>query len=72
VPVTTVALAGLITMWSNAPLLTCSDAVPIAPTSVPVTVCAPPAVAVQMATMHEPFGLMVNVVSDVASPSEFS
>jgi len=72
VPATTVALAGLMTMWSRGPLLTCSDAVPTAPRKVPVTVWAPATVAVQTAAAQDPFGPIVNVVLDVALPSEFS
>ena len=53
-------------------MFTCSAAVPTAPRNVPVTVCAPATAAVQTAAAHEPFGEIVNVVLDVASPSELS
>ena len=39
---------------------------------VPVTVCAPAAVAVQVAPVQEPFGAIVNVVAAVTLPSELS
>jgi len=66
-----VALAGLITMWSSAPELTCSEALPVLPDFVPVTVCAPVAEAVQVTPLQEPFGAIVKVVVAVTSPTEF-
>ena len=45
-------------------------AVPVLPASVPVTVWAPPTVAVQEGPVQEPSGLIVNVVLAVRSPSE--
>ena len=65
------ALAGLITMWSRPPAVTCSEAVPVLPLFVPVTVCAP-ADAVQVAPVQEPFGAIEKVVVAVTSPSELS
>src|SRR5919199_668643 len=67
-----VAVAGLITMWSSAPAPTCSEAVAVFVPFVPVTVCAPPTAAVQVAPVQEPFGAIENVVVDVTSPSELS
>ena len=68
-----VALEGLITMWSSsAPAVTCSEAVPVLPVFVPVTVCGPAVVAVQVAPVQEPFGAIVKVVVAVTSPSELS
>ncbi len=69
-PAVIVAVEGLIVMWSNAPALTCSDAVPVFPAFVPVTVCAPAAEAVQVAPLQEPFGAIEKLVVDVRSPSE--
>src|SRR5919201_2673532 len=68
----TVALAGLITMWSRTAPLTCSVAVPVLPAFVPVTVCAPETGAVHVAPVQEPFGEIENVVPEVRSPSELS
>ena len=59
-------------MWSSPPAPTWSDAVPVFPALVPVTVCEPEAVAVQVAPVQEPFGAIENVVDDVTSPSELS
>ena len=42
-------------------------AVPVTPASVPVTVCTPGVVAVQVAPVHEPSGAMENTVLDVTS-----
>jgi hypothetical protein len=42
------------------------------PAFVPVTVCAPADVAVQLAPEQEPFGPIENVVVEVTSPSELS
>ena len=63
-----VALAGLIVMWSRAPGLTLRLAVAVLPPSVPVTVCGPATVAVHVAPVQEPFGLIVNVVAPVTLP----
>jgi hypothetical protein len=49
---------------------TFNDAVADFPAFVPVTVCGPPTVAVQVAPVHEPFGESVKVVPEVTSPSE--
>src|SRR5436305_374566 len=57
-------------MWSIAPPVTCSEAVPVLPASVPVTVWPPTTDAVQVAPVQEPFGTMVNVVAPVTSPTE--
>src|ERR671934_14647 len=57
------------TMWSSTlPLVTCSDAVPVLPVSLPVTVCAPATEAVQVAPVQEPSGAIENVVAEVTSP----
>jgi len=40
------------------------------PPSLPVTVCAPATVAVQLAPVHVPFGVIENVVNAVTSPNE--
>ena len=67
-----VAAAGESTRWSSAAAVTCSDAVPVLPASVPVTVWAPEVVAVQVAPVQEPSEPIVNVVPAVTSPSELS
>jgi len=64
-----VAEAGASTRWSSAPAVTLNDAVPVLPPSFPVTVCAPEAVAVQVAPLQEPFGPIEKLVLDVTSPS---
>ena len=69
-PAVIVALAGLITMWSTVAALTCSEAVPVFPAFVPVTVCAPATEAVQVAPVHDPSGEIENVVVEVTSPRE--
>src|SRR5712691_2474351 len=51
-PAPIVALDGLITMWSRLPAPTCSEAVPVLPAFVPVTVCAPATEAVQLAPLR--------------------
>src|ERR671934_44879 len=57
------------TMWSSTlPLVTCSDAVPVLPVSLPVTVCAPATEAVHVAPVQEPSGAIENVVAEVTSP----
>ena len=43
-------------------------AVAVLPPSVPVTVCGPATVAVHVAPVQEPSGLIVNVVAPVTSP----
>src|SRR6266536_625299 len=67
-PEVMVAVAGLIVIWSSAPAFTVRLAVAVLPPSLPVTVCAPATVAVQLAPVHEPFGAMVKVVEAVTSP----
>ena len=57
-----VAVAGLSAIWSSAPGLTLRLAVAVLPPSVPVTVWGPTTVAVHVAPVHEPSGLIVNVV----------
>ena len=52
--------------------MTCNEAVPVLPAFVPVTVCAPADVALQLAPLQEPFGPIEKVVLDVTSPSELS
>src|SRR5438094_449124 len=64
------AVVELMVLWSRAPALTCSDAVPVFPAFVPVTVCAPAAEAVQVAPLQEPFGAIEKLVVDVRSPRE--
>ncbi len=71
-PAAIVAVAGLITMWLLLPASTCSVAVPVFVDFVPVTVCVPAFDAVQVAPVHEPSGLIVNVVVEVTSPIELS
>src|SRR5919198_875813 len=72
-PAGNVAVDGLITMWSSWLLaVTCSEAVPVLPPLVPVTVCAPATVAVQVAPVQEPSGGIEKVVVAVTSPSELS
>ena len=51
-------------------MLTVSVTALVLPASVPVTVCGPAVVAVQVAPVQEPSGEIVNVVCAVASPSE--
>jgi len=67
-----VELDGLMRMWSSALALTCSEAVPVFPDFVPVTVCAPATEAVHVAALQEPFGAIEKVVVEVTSPREFS
>jgi hypothetical protein len=47
-----------------------SEAVAVLPPSLPVTVCGPPAFAVQMLPTQVPSGEIENVVNAVTSPSE--
>ena len=54
------------------PAVTCREAVPVLPLFVPVTVCAPAELAVQVAPVQEPFGAIEKVVVAVTSPSELS
>src|SRR5918912_186497 len=70
-PAVMLAFEGLMTMWSSGPGFTCSDAVPVLPALVPVTVCAPAPVAVHVLPVHDPSGPIENVVEAVTSPSEF-
>src|SRR6478672_8263971 len=69
-PAVIVADAGDRTRWSSAPAVTLNDAVPVFPSAVPVTVCAPTEVAVQLPPVQEPSGPIENVVLAVTSPSE--
>src|SRR6476659_3392411 len=69
-PEAIVAEAGASTRWSGAPGLTLNDAVPVLPPALPVTVWAPEGVAVQVASVQDPFGPIENVVLPVTSPSE--
>src|SRR6266576_1564144 len=69
VPEMIVADAGARPRWSRAAALTCRLAVPVLPPLVPVTVCAPAVVAVQVAPVQEPSGAIVNVVVPVRLPS---
>src|SRR4051812_34637150 len=71
-PTAIFAVAGVSAMWSSGPAFTWSEAVPEVPSSVPVTVCAPLTLAVQVAPEHVPSGQIRNVVLGVASPSELS
>ena len=64
-------MAGLTARWSSGPAVTVSVAELVFPASVPVTVCEPATVAVQVAPVQEPLGPIVNVVLPVTSPSEF-
>jgi len=57
-----VAEAGESARWSGGPALTVSEAVPLLPDFVPVTVCAPAFVAVQLPLPQEPLGAIVKVV----------
>ena len=52
--------------------MTCREAVPVLPPSVPVTVCAPDAEAVQIDPLQDPFGEIEKTVLEVTSPSELS
>ena len=54
-----VAEPGDSTRWSRAAGVTCSDAVPVLPALLPVTVCAPEVEAVQVAPVQEPSGPIV-------------
>ena len=68
-PAVMVADAGDKTRWSSEPAVTLNDAVAVFPSAVPVTVCAPAEVAVQLAPVQDPFGPIEKVVLDVTSPS---
>src|SRR5437764_10800174 len=50
--------------------LTWTEAVLVLPESVAVTVCGPPAVAVQLAPLHDPSGAIEKDDADVTSPIE--
>ena len=65
-----VAEAGESARWSSGPAVTLSEAVLVLPPSLPVTVCAPAEVAVQLAPVQDPFGVIEKVVFAVTSPSE--
>src|SRR5207248_5006281 len=56
-PVLIVAEAGESARWSSGPALMLSEAVPVLPPSLPVTVCAPATVAVHVLPVEEPFGV---------------
>ncbi len=62
-----VAEAGESTRWSRLAALTLSEAVAVAPASLPVTVCAPAVEAVQVAPLQDPFGVIEKVVEAVTS-----
>ena len=47
-----------------------SEAVFVFPALLPVTVCGPPDVAVQVLPLQDPFGAIEKVVLEVTSPSE--
>src|SRR5919205_3656123 len=66
------AEAGTSPRWSYGPGFTVSVDVLVFPAFVPVTVCAPEAVAVHVFPLQEPFGVMLKVVLEVTSPSEFA
>src|SRR6266487_4184663 len=66
-----VAAAGDSARWSSGPAVTLSDAVLVWPLLIPVTVCAPTLVAVQTFAVHDPSGLIENVVLEVTSPIGF-
>ena len=53
------------------PALTVSDAVIVMPPSSAVTVCGPDIIAVQLFPVHEPSGVMENVVAPVTLPKLF-
>jgi len=59
-------------MLTTLPAVTWSDAVPVLPPFVPVTVWLPAVVAVHDAPVHDPLGAIEKDVVDVTSPSEFS
>ena len=71
-PAVMVADAGDKTRWSSEPGVTLNDAVPVFPSAVPVTVCAPADVAVQLPPVQDPFGAIEKIVDAVTSPSELS
>ena len=71
-PAVITAEAGDSAKWSSAPAVTVNDAVPVLPPALPVTVCAPEAVAVQVASVQDPFGPIEKAVLPVTSPSELS
>jgi hypothetical protein len=67
-PAVIVDVAGVSNKEATAPAFTCRLAVPVLPLSVPVTVCRPAALAVQITPVHEPSGEMLKVVAPVTSP----
>src|ERR671922_74207 len=71
-PALIVADAGVITMWSSPPAVTLSEAVPVLPLFVPVTVCGPATDAVHVAPVQDPLGAIVKTVVAVTSPIELS
>jgi len=68
-PAEMVALPGDTTIWSRGPAVTFNVAVSDWPSYAAVTVCAPGAVAEQLAPEHEPPAIE-NVADDVTSPIE--
>jgi hypothetical protein len=70
VPGAMTAEAGDRTRWSSVAAVTVSCALLVLPPLVPLTVCVPAFVAVQTLPLHDPSGLIVNVVEAVTSPSE--
>jgi hypothetical protein len=67
-PAAIVIVCGVSNKEVMVPTFTCRVAVPVLPLSVPVTVCGPAALAVQIAPVHEPSGDILNVVATVTSP----
>jgi hypothetical protein len=64
-----ITMAGAVKLKATAaPGLTVRLLVVVTPPSAPITVCAPATVAVQVAPVHEPSGLIVKVVELVTSP----
>jgi len=69
-PAVTDAADGDKTRWSSGPTTTVREAVLVLPPSLPVTVCAPRAVAVHVLPVQEPLGAIEKVVAAVTSPRE--
>ena len=65
-----VAEAGESARWCSGPAVTVSAAVLVFPPSLPVTVCGPAVVAVQVAPVQLPSGPIEKVVDSVTSPRE--
>ena len=69
-PALIVAVAGARTRWSIALTFTWSEAVPVPEGEcVPVTVCRPTTLALQILAVQLPSGAMLKVVAPVTSPS---